>query len=148
MADELLEALDVAVAHSRGKRVRRALAIETVAADESDEQPDAAERTVAQWPWVEVFIGIQFLWGALLFLPGAQAYRPVIRALPYLSSLALLGLYFLVRFNGRYPWGTRFLIGVLGLLALNLLHSTTQLYAGIAQAIFQLAIVAPMFWAC
>lgn len=149
MADEMLEALDAAFAHSRGKRLPRPGAVDPIVDDDADEpSADAADDRFAQWPWLEVFVGIQFLWGALLFVPGAQAYRPIVRALPYISSLALLAVYFLVRFHSAYPWGTRFLIGALGVLALNLLHSTTQLYAGIAQGIFQLAVVAPIFWAC
>ena len=47
-----------------------------------------------RWGWVEVFLAIQLLWGAALFIPGAQAYRTPVRALPYLVSAAALVYYF------------------------------------------------------
>ena len=31
----------------------------------------------SRWGWAEVFLAIQLLWGAALFIPGAQAYRTV-----------------------------------------------------------------------
>jgi hypothetical protein len=101
-----------------------------------------------RWPWVEWFIYAQFLWGLLLFFPGAQAYRPAIRALPYVMSLALLGLYlFQRRRTTKAPASVSFMLLGLGVLAANLLHPTTQVVAGVAQCVFQLAIAAPIFWA-
>src|SRR5512138_1709266 len=35
------------------------------------------------WGWVEIFLAIQLLWGAALFVPGAQTVRTPVRALPY-----------------------------------------------------------------
>jgi hypothetical protein len=49
--------------------------------------------------------------------------------------------------RGRAPRGTLLLTFALGLLGLNLLHPTTQVTAGIAQCLFQIAIAVPMFWA-
>ncbi len=34
-----------------------------------------ARRDGDRWGWVEIFLAIQLLWGAALFVPGAQAYR-------------------------------------------------------------------------
>jgi hypothetical protein len=110
-------------------------------------EPSTALSLRDRWPWIELFLAVQFLWGGLLFIPGSQAYRAVIRALPYASSLGLLAMYMTAHSKARYPWGTRFVLAVLGLLALNLLHPTSQPLAGIAQCIFQLSIVAPIFWA-
>ena len=45
-----------------------------------------------QWGWAEAFLLLQFLWGVALFVPGIQAYRAYVRALPYVSSLARAGL--------------------------------------------------------
>jgi hypothetical protein len=101
-----------------------------------------------RWPWLEIYFVIQFAWGAVLFLPGAQTYRPIIRALPYASSVALLALYLPAAMATRYPRGSRWLLAALALLAANLLHPTTQPLAGMAQWIFQLAIAAPIFWTC
>ena len=50
----------------------------------------AARVMQERWGWVELFVAIQFLWGALLFVPGAQPYRMYIRALPYVASLGAL----------------------------------------------------------
>jgi hypothetical protein len=96
--------------------------------------------------WIEAFIAVQFLWGALLFLPGAQQYRGYIRALPYSASLGMLGFYALRRTRGPLPRGSGLVIAALLLLVLNLLHPSSQLSAGIAQCVFQLSIAAPLFW--
>jgi hypothetical protein len=111
--------------------------------DEADEPvTDAGER----WGWIELFIGIQLLWGVLLFVPGMQPYRAYIRALPYLASLGALAV-FLPRILGESLAASgRWLVAVFALLFLNLLHSETHLMAGVAQIVFQLAIAAPMFW--
>jgi hypothetical protein len=100
-----------------------------------------------RWPWATAFLAVQFLWGALLFLPGSQAYRRVVRALPYAAAAALLVLYAPTIRRVRAPAGTLFLLFALALLVVNLLHPTSLLEAGIAQCVFQAAIAAPMFWA-
>lgn len=96
---------------------------------------------------VEAFVALQFLWGALVFIPGVQEYRGYVRALPYLASLGMLGLFGLMRRHQPFARGSGFIISALLLLVLNLLHPSSQLNAGVAQCIFQLAIAAPLFWA-
>lgn len=99
-------------------------------------------------PLVEIFIVAQFLWGALLFIPGVQSYRAIIRALPYLSSVLLIVPYFPKKTGGvKHPGSASFLVAALGLLVVNLLHPTTQFTAGLAQCVFQFAVAAPIFWA-
>jgi hypothetical protein len=111
-------------------------------------EPDIDAGSVAgeRWSWIELFVAIQLLWGVLLFVPGMQPYRAYIRALPYVCSLGAL-LFYLRRQTGEplFP-SARWLVAMLGLMALNLLHTETHLMAGIAQIVFQLAIAAPMFW--
>jgi hypothetical protein len=97
--------------------------------------------------WIEIFIGVQFLWGALIFIPGAQQYRGFIRALPYVSSLGMLGFYALQRTREPLPRSGGLMLSALLLLVVNLLHPTSQLNAGLAQCVFQLSIAAPLFWA-
>ena len=97
--------------------------------------------------WIEIFVAVQFLWGALIFIPGAQQYRGFIRALPYVSSLGMLGLYALQRTREPLPRSGGLLISAMLLLVVNLLHPASQLNAGLAQCIFQLSIAAPLFWA-
>jgi hypothetical protein len=97
---------------------------------------------------VEWFVWVQFLWGALLFIPGSQAYRPIIRALPYASSVALLLLYLPQRTPwAKAPGSASFMLAALGVLVANLLQPTSQFSAGVAQCVFQLMIAAPVFWA-
>jgi hypothetical protein len=106
-------------------------------------------RTPAEpWGWIEVFVAVQLLWGALLFIPGMQALRLVVRVLPYATSLAALG-YFVLRRAGRdrLPPSAPWLIGVFALLGLNLLHDSSHLMAGVGQGMLQVAIAAPAFWA-
>jgi hypothetical protein len=98
------------------------------------------------WGWAEVFLAVQLLWGAVLFLPGTQAYRTILRASPYLTSIGALAYYY------RRPTGEpvhasgKWLIAALALLSLNLLHPTAHPMAGVAQIVFQLSIAAPALW--
>jgi hypothetical protein len=109
-------------------------------ADDWDEVQDEG------WGWAEVFLAVQLLWGAVLFLPGSQAYRTVLRASPYLTSIGALIYYY------RRPTGEplhasgKWLIASLVLLSLNLLHPTAHPMAGVAQIVFQLSIAAPALW--
>jgi energy-converting hydrogenase Eha subunit E len=109
-----------------------------------EEAPPKAQ-VERQWDLV-LFLMAQFLWGALLFIPGSQAYRAVIRALPYVVSVGLLAVYLPRVMKSRSPRGTLPLLLALGLIVMNLLHPSTSLNSGIAQCVFQAAIAAPMFW--
>ncbi len=75
-----------------------------------------------------------------------QPLRFAIRATPYAASLASLAL---IRRKSRAPMIPGGLAAqlVLVLLILNLFHPHTQLKAGFAQVLFQLAIIGPAFWA-
>ena len=99
-----------------------------------------------QWGWAEAFLLLQFLWGAALFVPGVQAYRAYVRALPYLASLGSLVYYYRRPTGSAVHPSAKWLIASLGILVLNLLHSTTHSAAGVAQVIFQLSVVAPVLW--
>ena len=81
-----------------------------------------------------------------MLLPGTQPLRFAIRAAPYVASLASLAL---IRRKSRAPLipGGFALRLVPVLLVLNLFHPQTQLRAGIAQVLFQIAIIGPAFWA-
>ncbi|HET9360121.1 MAG TPA: hypothetical protein VFO58_10230 [Vicinamibacterales bacterium] len=99
-----------------------------------------------RWGWPELFIAIQLLWGAVLFLPGAQGYRVYIRALPYVLSGAALVYYFRRATGEPIPTSAKWLFACFALLTLNLLQSTTHLVAGVGQIVFQICIAAPAFW--
>jgi len=151
MTDDLLGRLDESLAAARARASPGSAMIRrSIRSEASHTGPEAASARVGlrdRWPWVEWFVCAQFLWGALLFIPGAQAYRPFIRALPYASSIALLVLYVPQRTGIRAPGSAPFIVAALGVLVANLLHPTTQFGAGVAQCVFQLMIAAPVFWA-
>ena len=99
-----------------------------------------------RWGWLEVFVLVQVFWAVLLFIPGSQAFRLYIRALPYAASL--VALIACARSSGtemKIPGG-RWIVCVLLLLIVNLMHPDTWFTAGLAQVTFQLAIAAPVFW--
>jgi hypothetical protein len=107
---------------------------------------DEAESDERSWGWAEAFIAMQLLWGALLFVPGAQSYRTVVRAMPYVVSGAALAYYFRRGTSEVLPVSTKWLMLSFGLLLLNLLHDTAHWFAGLAQVGFQICITAPAFW--
>lgn len=158
MADDLLARLDEDLARSAdrltpARRIARpSFATSSVAPEEAltsrdvDAAPTARPPIPERLQWPMVFLVVQFLWGALLFVPGSQAYRPIVRALPYALSIGLVAMYWPVVKRNRAPAGTLLLTLALGLLVMNLLHPTSRLAAGIAQCVFQATIAAPMFW--
>lgn len=149
MAEDLLLAIDKAFETPRRKlRPKRAPQPAHPVA-EAQPETEAADTPVTQerLPWLELFLVAQCLWGALLFLPGAQSYRTLIRALPYMSSVGMLVVYGMSRETARRPRATGLLAASLLLLVVNLLHPTSQLIAGLAQCLLQLCIAAPLFWA-
>ena len=99
-----------------------------------------------RWGRLEWFVLILFLLNGLLLLPGMQSFRFVIRSAPYMASMAA----FLWRKRGQklppVPGAIAMQL-VLIVLALSLLHPRTQAVAGLAQVLFQFAIVCPAFWA-
>ena len=115
---------------------------EDVVSDQERSRPELVEA----WGWIELFVTIQLLWGLLLFLPGMQPVRAYIRALPYVTSLGALAFHLRRGTGEPLAASAGWLLGVFGLLALNLLHEETHLLAGIAQVIFQISIAAPVFW--
>jgi hypothetical protein len=98
--------------------------------------------------WLELFVAVQYCSTAVLLIPGTQPIRIYVRALPYALSLAML--YLIGNAYGgrkRLPPGGMLLTLALALLAINLLHPSTDLSAGVAQVVFQLSIAAPLYWA-
>ena len=98
------------------------------------------------WGWIELFVAVQLLWGVFLFIPGAQPYRTLVRAMPYVSSLVALVLSMRYGPRERLSASGRWLLASFALLVMNLLHAETHLKAGLSQVIFQISIAAPMFW--
>lgn len=160
MADQFLQNIDEVFASVRRGSGRRRIPgrriLSKKPADENSNVENETEEEIADpspellWgrvSWIDAFIAIQFVWGALVFLPGAQQYRGYIRTLPYIVSLGMLARY-AMRGGERISLarGGGLIIGALILLAVNLLNPSSQMYAGIAQCVFQLSIAAPLFW--
>ncbi len=151
MADDFSLGIDASFADASSRRRRRPVRKPKPVAPEPplvlDEPEVEADEDPISARIINAFLVLQFLGGALLFLPGAQLFRGPVRALPYLSALVPLGYYLSRRERTSKPVAAGLVTVSLLLLALNLLHPSTQLGAGIAQCIFQLAIAAPVFWA-
>jgi hypothetical protein len=94
--------------------------------------------------WVEWFLGLQILCQLALLVSFIGPFRLPIRITSFAASLAMLAI---IRRRGiRHPAQTA-VIWVLAILAVGLLHPTTNtLLAGAAQVTLNFAIVAPLFW--
>jgi hypothetical protein len=96
--------------------------------------------------WMEVFVFCQFLLPGVMFLPGTQAFRTVLRTLPYLSCALLVPVYHSRVKTLKLAPGSHLIAAALLLLALELLHPESAFTAGLAQCVFQLCIVLPLYW--
>lgn len=95
---------------------------------------------------MEAFVLVLYLSSGLLFVPGFQSVRVLVRAIPYLGSLALLG-YDLAHGVRPRTWPGRQLLTVsLLLYPLGLFNPESNFVAGLAQCVFQLSIAAPAYW--
>jgi hypothetical protein len=97
--------------------------------------------------WIALFVGLEFLSPGLLFLPGTQAIRPLIRAIPYVSSLGMLSICARLPAPSHPLPGRTPLLFALLVLFLGLIHPATHVVTGLAQCTLQLCIAAPAFWA-
>ena len=159
MPDQAIGAIDRAMAEAsarrrsgslrlgRAARVARPIARPATVEEQTEvDEPTESVDGNALDGIVLTSLALQFLSAGVLFIPGAQPLRSYIRALPYLAALMPLGYYITRHVRGWRPAGALALIGALFVLTLNLLHPNTQLAAGVAQCLFQLAIAAPTFW--
>ncbi len=96
--------------------------------------------------WMEVFVFCQFLLPGVMFLPGTQAIRTVLRVMPYISCIVLLFVYHSRVKKLSLAPGTKMLVLAMMLLALGLLHPASNLLAGLAQCVLQICIAAPIYW--
>jgi hypothetical protein len=104
--------------------------------------PDGKQR----WGLVEWFMLAQWLTSIALMLPGSQAARFAIRALPYAGNAAFLLVYCQKPPSWKRFPGTHYLIIVSTLLAAEMFHPQTSLIPGLAQLVFCSSIAASAFW--
>jgi hypothetical protein len=100
-----------------------------------------------KWGVFEWYVIVLFLASGLVFVPGTQPLRPVIRALPYAFSFATLLWYISARSRRSISPAGRWVAPALILYAVNVFHPLTHPVVGVATVAFHLSIVAPVFWA-
>jgi hypothetical protein len=104
--------------------------------------------TFVGWGFPELFVISQTALPALLYIPGLQPLRVLIRTSAYAVSLAALFWYRLARPRlwHRHP-AEKWLILCVAWLLIMVFHPTTNsLPAGLAQLMLYLAVMAPVFW--
>lgn len=109
---------------------------------------DAVRRK--EWGFPEFFVLSQSVLPALLYIPGTQSIRVVIRVAPFLLSLLGLAWYCRSRSRSRVsPPAQKWLLICLGYLVLMIfVHpGTNSLLSGLAQTMLYLSVLAPLFWA-
>jgi hypothetical protein len=124
---------------ARRERIDRAVA----------EVPLDAESLVPS-RWIEWFVIAQTAIPALLYLPGSQVIRLPVRIGSYGVALAGFGIWWAFYSRPRlsaHP-ARGWLMGVLGCLALMILHPLTNSpQAGVAQTMLYFAVFCPLLWA-
>lgn len=119
---------------------------------ESDAWEGESWRARERWVpsgMLEWFAVSQTLIPALLYLPGNQSIRFVLRASAFLVSLGMWMVWWFVRrrsFPARHP-AAPWLILALATVLLELAHpDTPNLTAGIAQVALYASVLSPLFW--
>jgi hypothetical protein len=109
----------------------------------------AATTTAARWGFAEFFVVSQTLIPALLYLPGTQPFRLYIRVASFAISFATLGWWAVAvaktsRPHRVQPW----IFAALAYLVVMFFHPlTVSTFAGLAQFVLYLSVMAPIFWA-
>jgi hypothetical protein len=101
------------------------------------------------WGFPEFFIISQILAPAVLFLPGTQSLRVLIRMAPFLISLGALVFYGRKAFHFKLMApAQKWLVLCCIWLVLMVFHpGTNSLVAAAGQALLYLSVLAPVFWA-
>ena len=109
---------------------------------------DNPRRRTASWGLPEWFVVAQVVGPALLFLPGTQRFRVVLRMGVF--GLSLLGLVLGMlrpRVARGHPAWTLLVIAAVYMTVMILHPKTNTAMAGLAQICLHLTIAAPIFWA-
>lgn len=112
---------------------------------------ESATKTAApassRWGFLEFFIIAQVVLPALLYLPGTQSIRIVIRIAPFALSLAALGWDMLNHRERKYhPAFYVLLLAILYVAAMIFSPSTNTFLAGFGQTMLYLSVLAPVIW--
>jgi hypothetical protein len=113
-------------------------------------QPPPGDPGRRQPPWglPEWFAIAQVAGPAILYLPGTQPFRSLLRIGVFgLGLIGLLSCFRRPQGSERHPSGTLIAIAI-GYVSLMILHPATNTFkAGLAQVGLHLAVAAPIFWA-
>lgn len=111
--------------------------------------PAARKEFSVRWGFPEFFIISQTVFPAILYLPGTQPFRLPLRMAAFGVSLGALAWWLkehVKKKEEKHP-AARWLTWVVIWLTLMIAHPTTNgLVAGLAQMMFYLAVIAPVFW--
>lgn len=111
-------------------------------------RPDAARRTSIPWGFAEFFVISQTALPALLYLPGTQNFRLMIRFSAFAISLAAFAWWQLQGPRTTMHRAGHWVAAVMALLVVMLFHPLTgSLMGGLAHMMVYLAVLAPLFWA-
>jgi hypothetical protein len=109
---------------------------------------ETVRHTSVPWGFAEFFVISQTVLPALLYLPGTQNFRLLIRFSAFAISLGAFAWW---QLQGRRLPAHRaghWVAAVIGLLAVMLFHPTTgSLAGGMAHLMVYLAVLGPIFWA-
>jgi hypothetical protein len=136
---------DVEVADTSDPAEIREIFDDAIGIDDSLDRESLVPNGLAEW-----FVVAQTLIPALLYVPGAQAFRLPIRVASYAIALVGFAAWWFKRGAHRsvpHP-SERWLILAVGYLTLMLFHPLTNgLLAGFAQVMLYVAIFCAVFWA-
>jgi len=117
--------------------------------DRSAPAQAAGTRRKERWGFPELFVVSQTLIPALLYLPGTQPFRLYIRVASFAISFGTL-LWWAVavaktsRPHRAQPW----IFAAMAYLVIMFFHPlTVSTFAGLAQFVLYLSVIAPIFWA-
>lgn len=102
-----------------------------------------------RWGFAEFFVVSQTLIPALLYLPGTQPFRLYIRVASFAISFATLAWWAVAmaktsRPHRAQPW----IFAALAYVVVMFFHPlTVSTFAGLAQFVLYLSVIAPIFWA-
>lgn len=114
-------------------------------------QPVQISSTAAtmEFGFPELFILSQIILPAVLYIPGTQPIRVIVRMAPFLISLAALIWYGKKAFHARLvaPAQKWLIVCALSLVVMVFHPTTNSILAGAAHAILYISVLAPIFWA-
>jgi hypothetical protein len=98
--------------------------------------------------WLEIFVILQIVLPAVLYLPGTQSIRVPIRVAPFAISLIALAWDAVQRRNSKFhPSFYLLLLAVLYVTTMIFSPSTNSFMSGFGQVALYLSVLAPVIWA-